>query len=70
MACNHPPASGGGGEGVKNFIKVFAGERWSDIFVLWWVGSGGGLYCWGRGGGHVILNLKLKLHNPLASIPY
>ena len=47
----------GGGGGVNNFRKVFA---------EWWVGGGGEGWV-GRnfhiGGGHIVLKLKLKLHN-------
>ena len=49
--------SGGGGE-VNNFRKVFA---------EWWAGGGGGegwvVWNFNIGRGHVVLKLKLKLHN-------
>ena len=46
---------GGGGGGVNNFRKVFA-EGWGG-------GGGGVVRNFHIGRGHVVLKLKLKLHN-------
>ena len=60
MACTPSPSDwvrGGGGWGVNNFRKVFAEG---------WVGGGGEGWVvrnFHIGRGHVVLKLKLKLHN-------
>ena len=46
----HAPPPACGGEGVKNFRKVFAG---GGRYFYFGGGGGGGLNCWG--GGHAIL---------------